>query len=632
MATKKLVPRANDEGGIGTAAKTWGASWLKNLTITNLQTTTSVSGLIESSGNVEKRNLTTVGIDVQDTEDSTCYVGLWESATGVLLPKTDESLLYDASSEILKVLGTLEMGSSANTNAHVIRRAAVASQATGGSLNIYGGDTTGTNSVGGNLNLFPGKGTGTGGGSSAGTVLWNSYQTGSGTGAQSLVKNTLFYSVGVTMGVRQYNPADASDYYDVAVGASGSTTVTTIDSTSNAANLLFDIDGSITLDSATEVHYFKQNGSQQAKIDSTGLTINTISTDASLTSILVEDSGLVKKRPFSGLVPTTITVADTEDTTCFVGLWESATGNLAPKTDEGLTYNAQTGSELLSIAGDILIGDGTLNDRGILGVKASNAGVVGNILALSGGSSGSGTNLAGGQVIIDAGLGTGTGSNSNIRFVAAQQKASGTTAHTAQAIAYLQHTGDGGASSYNHLRVFSPQDEDDFFNIATYADGVTVMSTSDAAGAAAHLVLDSDGDTSFKKTGTTLATVESLRTEHILIACSDESTSLTASVRKVRFRMPYAFTLTEVRASVNDAPTGAILTVDINEDGATILTTKLTIDIGENTSTTAATAAVIGGAGPALADDAEISVDVDQIGSTIAGAGLKVTLIGYKTV
>jgi hypothetical protein len=41
--------------------------------------------------------------------------------------------------------------------------------------------------------------------------------------------------------------------------------------------------------------------------------------------------------------PTQITVADTTDATCFVGLWESATGDLGPKTDGGLTYNATTG-------------------------------------------------------------------------------------------------------------------------------------------------------------------------------------------------------------------------------------------------------------------------------------------------
>lgn len=38
-----------------------------------------------------------------------------------------------------------------------------------------------------------------------------------------------------------------------------------------------------------------------------------------------------------------MTVADTADTTAFVGLWDSATGAQAPKTDAGLTYNAGTG-------------------------------------------------------------------------------------------------------------------------------------------------------------------------------------------------------------------------------------------------------------------------------------------------
>jgi hypothetical protein len=97
----------------------------------------------------------------------------------------------------------------------------------------------------------------------------------------------------------------------------------------------------------------------------------------------------------------------------------------------------------------------------------------------------------------------------------------------------------------------------------------------------------------------------------------------------VTFRMPYAFTLTGVRASVTTAPTDATLTVDINEGGVSILSTKLTIDATEKTSTTAATAAVISDS--SLADDAEITIDIDQVGSTIAGAGLKVYLIGTKT-
>jgi hypothetical protein len=112
------------------------------------------------------------------------------------------------------------------------------------------------------------------------------------------------------------------------------------------------------------------------------------------------------------------------------------------------------------------------------------------------------------------------------------------------------------------------------------------------------------------------------------LACSDETTSLTTGTAKVTFRMPYAMTLTAVRASVTTAPTGSTLVVDVNEGGTSVLSTKLSIDASEKTSTTAATAAVISDS--ALADDAEITVDIDQIGATIAGAGLKLWLIGVR--
>jgi len=111
-------------------------------------------------------------------------------------------------------------------------------------------------------------------------------------------------------------------------------------------------------------------------------------------------------------------------------------------------------------------------------------------------------------------------------------------------------------------------------------------------------------------------------------AVSDEATALTAGTAKLTFRMPCAMTVTSVRASVGTAPTGSTLIVDINENGTSILSTKLSIDATEKTSTTAAVPAVISDS--ALADDSEITIDIDQIGSTIAGAGLKVTIIGTR--
>ena len=114
----------------------------------------------------------------------------------------------------------------------------------------------------------------------------------------------------------------------------------------------------------------------------------------------------------------------------------------------------------------------------------------------------------------------------------------------------------------------------------------------------------------------------------LVVAASDESTALTAGNNKITFRMPRAVTLTAVRASLTTAQaSGNIFTVDINEAGTSILSTKLTIDNTEKTSTTAATPPVI--SDTALADDAEMTIDIDQIGNGTA-TGLKVTLIGTR--
>ena len=119
-----------------------------------------------------------------------------------------------------------------------------------------------------------------------------------------------------------------------------------------------------------------------------------------------------------------------------------------------------------------------------------------------------------------------------------------------------------------------------------------------------------------------------VQTQSFVLACSDETTLLTTGT-KLTFRMPYAFTVSAVRASLTTVATGGTLvTVDINEAGTTILSTKITIDASESTSTTAATPPVISDTG--LADDAQMTIDIDAVGNTTAGKGLKVYIIGVK--
>lgn len=119
----------------------------------------------------------------------------------------------------------------------------------------------------------------------------------------------------------------------------------------------------------------------------------------------------------------------------------------------------------------------------------------------------------------------------------------------------------------------------------------------------------------------------------VAVTVVSDTTVLATGAPKRTFRMPFAMTLNAghagIRASVaTTQSSGNIVTVDVNETGTgTILSTKLTIDNSEKTSTTAATAPVI--SDTSLADDAEITIDIDQIGDGTA-KGLIVYLIGVR--
>jgi hypothetical protein len=122
--------------------------------------------------------------------------------------------------------------------------------------------------------------------------------------------------------------------------------------------------------------------------------------------------------------------------------------------------------------------------------------------------------------------------------------------------------------------------------------------------------------------GTNVYALTSTPIKSLTVAVSDETTPLATGTAKVTFRAPEAMNITDVRASLTTVSSSGDVTVDINEAGTSILSTKLTIDASEKTSTTAATPPVISDA--AIADDAEITIDIDGAGTN--ATGLKVTL------
>jgi len=164
------------------------------------------------------------------------------------------------------------------------------------------------------------------------------------------------------------------------------------------------------------------------------------------------------------------------------------------------------------------------------------------------------------------------------------------------------------------------------------------------AQAIAHLGLDADIATLVLPASTTIsafgATVvddadgAAVRTTIGAAATSHSHTSLkerdytvggtlVASTGVVRLYFKRAVTITNVMAAVDTQPTGASVIVDVNKNGTTIFTTqgnRPTIAVSTNTDLTSVPDVTAFAAGDYA------TIDIDQIGSTIAGANLTVTI------
>lgn len=226
-------------------------------------------------------------------------------------------------------------------------------------------------------------------------------------GRAAMYKNTTGYSNvavgGTTMfettgGTHNVAIGDSSLYnannnYSVAIGSAalqsvtsgnnnvgigyqvGSTTLTT-----GSGNILIGTSNAITTPTASTSNYLNIGGA----ITATGLgttnavtmpgTLNvTGAITGNLTGNASGSSGSCTGNSATATLASTVTVADTADTTCFVGLFEDATGSLGNKTDAGLTYNASTAALSATTFVGALTGtaSGNLTSGGALGTPSS---------------------------------------------------------------------------------------------------------------------------------------------------------------------------------------------------------------------------------------------------------------------
>lgn len=115
--------------------------------------------------------------------------------------------------------------------------------------------------------------------------------------------------------------------------------------------------------------------------------------------------------------------------------------------------------------------------------------------------------------------------------------------------------------------------------------------------------------------------------ETVGIALSDQTTALTIG-EKVAFDMPFDLDVTRVWATVKTAPVGSNLQFDVEDEGTSILSAVLEIaasGFNAETSVFASDATHY-----QLHEGDLVSVDIDQIGSSTAGAGAVIFLEGWR--
>jgi len=110
----------------------------------------------------------------------------------------------------------------------------------------------------------------------------------------------------------------------------------------------------------------------------------------------------------------------------------------------------------------------------------------------------------------------------------------------------------------------------------------------------------------------------------VKFACSDLTTALSTGTNVGYERASTAFICSGVRASLLTASTSGSVEVDILRNGSSILSTKITIDVNEKTSVTAAIPPVL--SSTAFSDDDEFTASILSAGT--GATGLIVALLG----
>jgi len=294
MATPNIVPRADQEGGLGTSAKSWGKLFIENPTSGGTAAATiSNLDVDQVALDINANNTTANIIDVSTsalTTGSALNFDVTDTGTGTATANIIE-IDYDksgvvTSSSVRTVRGIdINLADSATNNA-------------AGFVQLVGQKITLDNT------------------NNTGTIIHTGIEITATGGDTSLTRGIIITTDDGSTDLSIRSSADSGDKFTIATSAAAATTISTIDDDATNADLTFDIDGQLKIDSAEGDTFFYKNGNTddyfQITIDANGgprlATVDAAGTNANITFVA---DGKTKVLIGSGSTTKTFTVSTT---------------------------------------------------------------------------------------------------------------------------------------------------------------------------------------------------------------------------------------------------------------------------------------------------------------------------------
>ena len=477
--TKSIVPRGDQQGTLGTAAKSWGQLFIENpndgaaasVTISNLDTD-------QIALDINASNIDATVLDIAATAVTTANIINIDSdalTTGAVINiDVDDSFIANSD----KALISIDYDNSGVT-------AAGRTNATTG-LNIAMDDAA-TNDASG-IVTTKGVVVSIDAASDQGTITQRGFEA---TLTDGDVANTIGYYSNVEDGgidFKAVSSANTGNYFTISTTAFGATTLKTIDDTTAKATFEIEADGNITLDPVNATTGVIIDGTASTTANALSIDCDALTTGAAL-NIDVDDA-------LTASATKSLMKIDYDKSGVTASSQSSITTGLDISMVDAATndINGTVTNTGINVAIDAASSTGTISQTGVaVSVTDADTGIGGNSIGF--------------QSTVEDSLGStydfkAISSADSADYFTISTGASGSTrlstvdgGAAAADLTFLvdgiiKHTGTGGESRWYNTSL----NTGDYMSLVVGANGDTTLTTVDAAATAAHFEVAADGN------------------------------------------------------------------------------------------------------------------------------------------